>query len=128
MVSRWLARWSALALLLVLPVLSHAAGLRLAWDYTQGTDPAVKFRVYRQVGCAGAYVALTPDVQPVALTPTLTTYTFLDSTLAVGQTYCYHATAFNATGKESGVSVPPVTFQMLGVLNDPVNMRGTLEP
>jgi len=122
-------RWVGLVgLWLALVASAQAAGLRLSWDYTQGTDPAVKFRVYRQVGCAGTYVALPPDVQPVAPTSTLTTYTFLDSTLVVGQTYCYHASAFNATGKESGVSVPPVTFQLPGVLNDPVNMRGTFEP
>ena len=122
-------RWVGLVgLWLVLVASAQATGLRLAWDYSQGTDPAVKFRVYRQGGCAGTYVALTPDVQPVATTGALTTYTFLDSTLVVGQTYCYHATAFDATGKESGATTPPVTFQMLGVLNDPVNMRGTLEP
>lgn len=104
----------------------EAAGVRLDWDYTQGSIAATKFRMYRQPGCAGAFAALTPDIQPVTSTPA--TYTFQDMSLVVGQNYCYQVVAVDATGKESGPSKPPVTFQVSGVLADPTNLRGTLIP
>jgi hypothetical protein len=118
------AFWLLLVMLLWCAGMSHAATLRLDWDYTQGTDLAVKFRVYRQTGCVGAFTALTPDVQPVTATPA--TYTFRDTTLIAGQQYCWQATALDATGKESGPT-NTVTFQLPGVLSNPTNLRGTLE-
>jgi len=116
--------WLLLVSLLWYGSLSQAATLRLDWDYTQGTSPAVKFRVYRQTGCAGAFTALTPDVQPVTATPA--TYVFRDTTLIAGQQYCYQATALTAAGTESTPS-NGVTFQVPGVVATPVNLRGTLE-
>jgi len=119
-------RWVVLAgLVLVLVASAQAAGVRLDWDYTQASSPATKFRVYRQAGCTGVFTPLTPDVQPVSATPA--SYTYTDSTLVAGQSYCYQATALNAAGTESTPS-NGVTFQLPGVVAAPVNLRGTLVP
>jgi hypothetical protein len=97
--------------------------LRLDWDYVQGTDPAVKFRVYRQSGCAGPFGALA-DVSPVGTAPA--TYTYRDPTAVSGQTYCWQVTALSASGKESTAS-NVVSFSVPSVVAAPTNMRLTVE-
>ena len=107
-------------LLLCLASAGHAMSIMLAWDYVQGTDPAVSFAVYRQVGCFG-----DTSRRLVPLSPQ--TYTdpgpFLDSLL-----YCYNVTAVDAAGQESARS-NTVSFQVPTQRPDgPTNVRGTVMP
>ena len=109
-----------IVLLLFLAGTGHAVSITLAWDYVQGTDPAVGFAVYRQVGCFG-----DTSRRPVPLSPQ--TYTdpgpFLDSLL-----YCYNVTAVDAAGQESAPS-NTVSFQVPTQRPDgPTNLRGTVIP
>src|SRR5947208_2437212 len=87
-------------LLLGVPMLvvAQAGSVILNWDYIQAlppSAPATQFQVYRQDGCAGAFLKL-----PTALLP-VTTLMFTDATVTGGQTYCWYVTAMAATGKES---------------------------
>ena len=91
----------------------QAASISLAWDYTQGSTPAVKFRLYRQ-GSAYGEVSLATQV-------------FTDSGVSAGQIYTYFVVAIDATGQESGPS-NTVTFQVPQKPTAPDNLRGTLGP
>ena len=105
--------------MLTLPVIAQAKSVTLMWDYTQGSDPAVKFRVYREVGCAGNFVAVGDILYP--------TLTFVDSTVVDGGLYCYHVSAINSQGGESTFS-NVVQFQVPTTLTPPTNLRGTVGP
>src|SRR6266568_4542114 len=65
----------------------------LAWDYVQGVDPAVKFRIYRQVGGTGTFGLLAEVLYPET--------TYLDSAIIQGVVYTYDVTAVDIQGVES---------------------------
>jgi hypothetical protein len=69
----------------------------LAWQYTQGSDPAFGFRLYHQPGCTGAF-SLVGSTLPVS--PLSTTH----AALTVTTTYCWFLTAVNESGTESAPS------------------------
>lgn len=96
--------------------------VQLDWDYVQGTDPAVRFRVERRVGTTGAW-GLLGEVQPVG--PGSATYSYEDATVAEGQSYGWRVSALNAGGSTSS---PSNIFSLAvpGVLNPPTNLRGAL--
>ena len=119
---RW---WIALGMLwgvLLMPVSSMAASIQLAWDYIQGADPDVKFRIYSLISatCAGGWLAIADVSVP--------TQTYLDATLTPGLTYCYRVTALDSAGQES---VPSNTVSFLvpqGTPAAPTQLRGTVIP
>src|SRR5215510_7847050 len=76
---------------------SSAWGILLAWDYVQGTDPAVGFHLTRALPCTD------PPLQLGGLLP-LSPTTFTDTALPAGQTACYQVRAVNSAGVESGPS------------------------
>lgn len=78
-------------MLLGFPVIGGAVTVRLAWDYQQQcTDTttcslATGFKIFRQVNCAGEFVAF--PVLP------LSQQVYDDTDLQVGVTYCYKVVA-----------------------------------
>ena len=104
-----------------LPCVVHAASVRLAWDYTQGTETqATTFAIYKQAACAGAFM-------PLASVP-VGTLTYTDTAVVPGTTTCWHVTAKAVTGEESTpsnvvsfrVPIPPPLA--------PTTLRGTILP
>lgn len=70
---------------------SHSA--TLIWAWTQGTgDPATGFHVQRSATVSGPFTIL-------ATIPSITTLTYIDTTVIGGQTYTYMVTAFNSGGE-----------------------------
>ena len=69
--------------------------VQLTWLYTQGTDLAVGFNVYRGTATGGPYIKLTATELPLA------TLTFQDSTGTGGTKYFYVVTALDISGIES---------------------------
>jgi hypothetical protein len=92
----------------------------LTWDYTQGTNPAIGFNMYRAATCTGPFVKLNAT----ALLP-LALLTYTDSTVAVGQTYCWKVTAQDALGVEASGPTSQLSFRIPGVLAAPLNLRIT---
>ena len=115
-----LGRYLGLCLLLVLcnVTLAHAVSVTLAWDYTQGTDPAVSFVVYRQNWSIGAFEGHGAIAYPML--------TYVDATVLVGNLYCWYVTAQDVSGLESTPS-NTVRFQLLQPAQ-PQNLRGTVGP
>lgn len=105
-------------LLLVSSVIAHSATVTLTWDYVQGLDPAVQFTMYRQDGCVGDFVGIGQVAYP--------TLTFVDTTVLVGNTYCWQVTARDANGLESTPS-NVVQFQVQAPA-PPTNLRGVVGP
>jgi fibronectin type 3 domain-containing protein len=73
-------------------VTAHSA--RLSWS--PSTSLVVGYRVYRSTQSGTAYSLITPDLVPGT--------SFLDSTVAKGQTYFYVVTAVDDQSLESGFS------------------------
>lgn len=98
------------------PPASHSAVL--SWQaYTQGTDQAVGFDVFRIVkGSSGNWTLLNSS--PVAVN--LTSYT--DLTVSTGVDYLYYITAVDASGNQSN----PSTTWDSGVVPGPLAVSGTL--
>lgn len=109
-------RW-ALLFLLSLPVLASAATINLAWDYTQGSDLAVFFAVYRQTGCVGMGTRFVVDVSVQTLSDS--------GPFEVNTIYCYNVTAVDSAGQESTPS-NTVAFQVQTSPKAPSNLRGTV--
>src|SRR5467141_254692 len=79
--------------ILLLPTYAYTYSVTFAWDYAQGEDPAVVYRLYRQVDCMDAFEVLAElDIS---------TQTFMDTTGIDGAGYCYLVTAIDNTGQES---------------------------
>lgn len=77
------------------PQASSGHSIVLAWTYSQGTDAATGFNVYRSLTTGGPYTKLVST----PLAATLLTYT---DTTGVGNTkYFYVVTAVDSTGVES---------------------------
>jgi hypothetical protein len=69
--------------------------IQLGWSYTQGTDLAVGFNIYRSITTGGIYTKLTSTALPLA------TLTYSDFS-GVGNTkYFYVVTAVDISGIES---------------------------
>ena len=82
--------------MLFLPRQSFATSLILAWDYVNGSDPAVAFAIYRLTNCSNTAVRF---VVPVS------TQTFTDPGPFVARIrYCYTVVAVNSVGTESAPS------------------------
>ena len=76
-----------------------------AWDYTNGSTPAVQFGLYRQTKCLNAFTLVAAiDVQPAPPG----TYQYRDLTALAGTLYCWQVTAFDAQGAQS---TPTATLQ-----------------
>lgn len=86
--------WCLLVLgVLLMPGRSGATSLTLAWDYVQGSDPAVAFAITRLTNCFNEAVRF---VVPVS------TQTFTDPGPFVARfRYCYTVVAVNSAGIES---------------------------
>ena len=111
------------ALLASLLTGAEAGTVNLAWDYVQGSDPAVGFNVYRQTSCSGVFIRLNSGLLP--LTPLM----FVDTTIPLaGGLFCWQVKAQDALGSEStpsnvlSFSVPQATP------GPPSNLRGVVVP
>lgn len=101
---------------------AQAVSMTFAWDYTQGTEPAVGFNFYRAPTCTGTFLKLnTPGLIPV----TQLTYTDDSATLAIGQTHCWKVTAVDADGMEASGTTSSKLFRVKGILNPTENLRNT---
>jgi len=107
--------------MLLWPALALAVSVTLQWDYTQGTDLATGFYVYRQDGCAGAFTKRLTTPLPV------TQLTFTDTSVQSAKTYCWYTTAVDALGQESTPS-NTVSFQLPTLPATPTNLRGAIAP
>lgn len=117
---------AALLLLLLaaalLPAEARALSVQLSWDFTQDpAAPAVGFTVYRQAACTGAFAKVTAT--PLALSP----LSFTDTSVSVGNLYCWVVKATDALGQESAPS-NTVQFRLPSAPAAPSNLRGTLLP
>lgn len=119
MVRRFWRLWLLLGLL-VIPRMSAAVSVQLAWDYVQGADPAIGFFVYKQVGCTGTFVKMTTTALP------FTPLAYTDTAVSAGQTFCWKMTAVDAKGGESTFS-NVLTFSVPAPA-PPTNLRGILGP
>ena len=68
--------------------------------WNPSTSEAVGYNVYRSTSSSGPYSKINPSLD-------LNT-AYIDGTVASGHTYYYGATAVDSSGKESGLSTPPV--------------------
>lgn len=79
--------------LLCLPVTAMAIGVNLAWVY-DAEIPVIGWSVYRQQNCTGPWIRQnTEPIPPLELTE------WTDTTVTVGQTYCYQVKAYNDVGE-----------------------------
>lgn len=80
--------------------------VEVAWQYTQGSEPAVGFRLWEQLNCTGAWTQVGSDLPVTPLTATRTN-------LPLAPSYCWAVTAINGSGTNSADSniatytVPP---------------------
>lgn len=93
-----------LALLLALPVsvavwAQSGHSVTIAWTYTQGTDLAVGFNVYRSTVTGGPYTQINTTLIPI------NTLTFTDSIVVGGTSYFYVVDAQDANGVHSAQSL-----------------------
>lgn len=70
----------------------------LTWSYTQGSDAATGFYVFREASGATTYTQLNATAIPVG------TLTYTDSTVSASTTYLYYVTAVDANGNQSAPS------------------------
>ncbi len=87
----------------------------LLWDYTPGSDPAVQFDIYRDIGCSGVFTKVA--TQGVA------SQAFVDDGLQPGVCYAWYVTAQNSAGQESHPSNITQYTPGGGVLTSPFNLR-----
>jgi hypothetical protein len=73
--------------------------ITISWSYTQGTDLAAGFNVYRSTTNGGPYTQINPTILP------LTTLSFADTVNVGGVKYYYVVRAVDAEGKLSPDSV-----------------------
>lgn len=97
------------------PPASHSAVLN--WGYTQGSDLAVGFNVFRIVkGSTGNWILLNNSLVPVATT------TYIDNTISTGVDYLYYVTAVDSSGNQSN---PSSTWDS-GVIPGPLAITGPI--
>lgn len=72
----------------------------IAWTYSQGSDPAVGFNVYRATTVGGTYTQINTTMIPVS------TLQFVDSAVVAGTTYFFTVDAQDANGVHSAQSAP----------------------
>ena len=121
-----LVRTLALPLLLLLLLPSGAKAqitsthnVTVAWTYTQGTDLATGFNVYRATVAGGPYAKLTAS--PLALN----VLSFQDFTGSGGTKYFYIATAVDISGIESVNSNEVSAVFIASSPNAPTNVTAT---
>lgn len=83
---------------------AQAAQLTLAWDYSQGTLPAVGFEVERSPGPPAATAFSKVNVVPASSPTGSASYSWTDTTLTAGLTYMYRVRAYNDGGVQSSYS------------------------
>ena len=115
-------KWGFFIFAIAMQGIAWAASVNLAWDYTQGTDPAVGFYIYRQQSCTGAFTKV--NATPTPLSP----MTFTDSTVLNNVTYCWEVTAADAAGMESTPSNVLQFSIPAAKPAAPSNLRGTVIP
>lgn len=110
--------------LLLLPILLLAAvlvtaaphSIDLAWSYTQGTDVATGFNVYRSTLTGGPYTKLTSA--PLAVSQ----LSFSDTTGTGGTKYFYVITAVDSLGAESANSNESTAIFLASSPNAPAGL------
>lgn len=85
-----------LAAVAAFPQTQHS--IKVAWTYSQGSDQATGFNVYRGTVTGGPYTKQNSSLIPVA------TLNYMDTTGTGGTTYFYVVTAVDASGSESAFS------------------------
>ena len=89
----------AILVLLLLPSLAWAVSVELAWDYVQSVDrPATAFFIRRCTVVAPATTCTPSTALPDARLLPAEARSFVDSTIVVGMTYCYHVLAADVAG------------------------------
>lgn len=80
------------------PVPTGTYEVALTWSFTQGSDLATGFDVYRAVSGASAYQLLNTTPVPVA------TLSYADTTVANNTAYAYYVVSVDASGNQSAPS------------------------
>lgn len=93
---RWIGFLFLLFAVAAWPQTQHS--VRIAWTYTQGSDLATGFNVYRATTTGGPYTKQTAMPIPLA------TLNYSDTTGVGGIKYFYVVTAVDASGSESAFS------------------------
>lgn len=86
----WLACVLSVASVAIWSQTKHQA--TVSWTYTQGTDPAVGFNVGRATVSGGPYITVNTTLIPIA------TLSFVDTSVAAGDTYFYVVNAQDMNG------------------------------
>jgi endoglucanase len=92
----------------------------LTWSYTQGSDAATGFTIYREAA-GGSYAALNTTLVPVG------TPTYADTTVVSGTIYNYYVVAVDAEGNQSAPSNIYTTTAIPGNPNSPTNLTGSVQ-
>lgn len=92
----------------------------LTWQFTQGSDPATGFYVFRQAAGSTGYTQLNATEIPVE------TLTYADATVVNGTSYTYYVTAVDASNNQSG---PSNTYSVSIPANPsaPTNLTGSVK-
>jgi hypothetical protein len=94
----------------------------LTWSWTQGTgDPATGFHIWKATPVGGSCAGL--GTSPYATVSSPTTFTYVDTAVSAGQSWCYGVTAFSGT-TDSGMS-NEVSCLTPFLLTTPSNLQGT---
>ena len=93
--------------------------ITVAWTYTQGTDLATGFNVYRSTTTGGPYAKLT--TVPLSIS----TLSYQDSTGNGGTKYFYVVTAIDSLGAESANSNETSATFISSVPNVPAGATAT---
>ena len=103
-------RLTILAAFLIPPIAlaQTVHGVKLTWNYTQGSDSATGFNAYRGTTPGGPYIKLNATPLPS------TTLSYLDITAHGGAASYYVVTAIDAAGNESVLS-PEAAGTMLEI-------------
>lgn len=95
--------------------------ITITWTYTQGSDTAVSFNVYRAAATGGPFTAKL-NAAPIPYP----TFTFTDTTGTPGTTYFYVATAVDTDGVESGDSATASATLPASIPNVPSTVRAVV--
>ena len=97
---------------------------KLTWSWSQGTgDPATGFHVWRSSGTGGTCAAMGSTPYATVTSPTIFTYT--DTAVAGGQSWCYQVTAYASTTDSSPSN--EVTCLTPFLLTTPTGLSGVAQ-
>ena len=105
-----------LGIVVAFPQTPHS--ITIAWSYTQGTDPATGFFVYRGTTTGGPYTQLNATALPA------TAVSYVDTTGTAGTKYFYVVQAVDALGDLSGNSAE-ASASFLGNPSVPAGVTAT---